>query len=373
MNGKELLLAFAGINESQIAEAADTAAARQVFLRYKARRNKMIGMALCCAAVVLSAVGFVYRGLPKKVPAVLPIETTDAGQFTKSRPDIVPTTTAPDVDTTITPAVTPAASSTKPTKTEASSSVPAATKPAPVPGSRSNPETTENRNADEPINTQVSPTTGQTTTDRAASSTQTMPTTVPPTTAPTTTQTPTATVPMTTINPTSVSPTIVLPTVALTTDEETGAQPSVIVPDASLLPTDIPTSEKPSSTVPVAVPSTTEPFLVKQYVYSVSAPEYASYLSGKVIDGSRVGARIGDATASAGWRYADGSMPVIETLRCELFEIKGIDRSVAVCVRFIDKGEALTTDHYYALCNPNAGLSSVSEFLIPTTLPNNEE
>ncbi|MBQ6020150.1 MAG: hypothetical protein IJL26_08230 [Clostridia bacterium] len=173
---------------------------------------------------------------------------------------------------------------------------------------------------------------------------------------------------MTTINPTSVSPTVVLPT-----DKETDAQPSVIVPDASLLPTDIPTSEQPSSTVPVAVPSTTEAFLIKQYVYSVAAPEYASYLSGKVIDGSRVGAKIGDTVAAAGWRFADGSMPVVETLRCELFEIKGIDRAVAVCVRFIDKGEALTTDHYYALCNPNAGLSSVSEFLIPTTLPNNEE
>ena len=114
-------------------------------------------------------------------------------------------------------------------------------------------------------------------------------------------------------------------------------------------------------------------FAYKQYVYRMSAPEYASYLSGKVIDGSRVGEKIGDTTASAGWKYADGSMPAVETLRCELFEINGIDRSVAVCVRFIDKGETLTTDHYYALCNPNAGLSAVAEFLIPTTLPNGEE
>ena len=111
----------------------------------------------------------------------------------------------------------------------------------------------------------------------------------------------------------------------------------------------------------------------EKYVYRIEFPEYASYLPGKVIEEEHVGAKIGEAAATAGWKYADGSMPVTENLRCELFEITGVDRTVAICVKFIDQGEALTTDHFYVLYNPSAELFDVAGYTIPTTEPNNEE
>ncbi len=371
MNGNELLLAFADINEFHVSEAADTAAARQIFRRYKTRRNRMIGTALCCVAVVLAAAGFGFRGLQKKLPTVLPPETSNASQFTESRFDIVPTTFINDADTTAVITDIPSASaddvtsSIKPSKIQtlpsASSSVPTASDSTPTPSSQSNPETTGVITPSEQTNTTVSPQTGQITTSPEPKSTTTA---VPTTALPPTATAPTQVQPSFIVPDTSISPTVITPT-----DSE---QSSEIIPSPSLIVTE-PTSEQPSYTVPVAEPPTTEAIIIKQYVFSVQAQEYASYISGRVIDASDVGPKIGDATATAGWKYANGSMPIVETLRCEIYEIAGKDRTVAVCVKFIDKGEALTTDHFYALCNPAAGVASVSEFLIPTTLPNNEE
>lgn len=352
MNGNELLLAFAEIDERQVAEAADTAAARQIFRRYQTRRNKTIAAVFCCLVAVLAAAGVGYRSLLKKIPMVPRKETGNAGQVSPGRSDPVPTSGIADISTTIESAGIPSASSeaakdsTEPTSTGASSPIAAATEPAPATGSRSDPEITGDSDPGEPSNAAVPSSSGQTPTDLRPQQTLTAPTTDPRATSPTTARTP---------------------------DEKPGAQPTAIGPNASLTPTGSPTPGQPSSSVPVDVPLSSEAIVFEQYVYRLKAPEYASYLSGKVIDGSRVGEKIADSTASAGWRYADGSMPVVEILRCELYEIRGIDRTVAVCVRFIDKGEALTTDRFYALIDPNAGLSSVSEFLIPTTLPNDEE
>ncbi len=42
----------------------------------------------------------------------------------------------------------------------------------------------------------------------------------------------------------------------------------------------------------------------------------------------------------------------------------GIDNNVAVALKFVDKGEAVTTTYYYVIMNPNADLSAVEEYII---------
>ncbi len=135
-------------------------------------------------------------------------------------------------------------------------------------------------------------------------------------------------------------------------------------------------STEPSSVTSPAVDAATEApegAFEKAYQYSLNGSEYSFYIPGKVITPDKVGEKIEDASVTAGWKYADGTMPVTEQLRCEIYRMIDIDPETAVCIRFIDKGEALTTDHYYVQLNPLADLSVVSEYIIPLVEANNEE
>ena len=44
---------------------------------------------------------------------------------------------------------------------------------------------------------------------------------------------------------------------------------------------------------------------------------------------------------------------------------------IAVALKFLDKGEAVTTTHYYVILNPNADWSVVEEYVIAPIVPNN--
>ena len=51
--------------------------------------------------------------------------------------------------------------------------------------------------------------------------------------------------------------------------------------------------------------------------------------------------------------------------------INDISKDVAVALKFIDKGDALTTTHYYVIMNPEADLTPVKDYLIRPPEPNN--
>ena len=125
-----------------------------------------------------------------------------------------------------------------------------------------------------------------------------------------------------------------------------------------------------------AVESTTEApetAFYKAYCYSLDDPAYSAYIAGKVITPDKVGEKIGEATATAGWKYADGNVPVTEQLRCEIYRITEIDPATAICIKFLDKGEALTTDHYYVQYNGFADLSAVADYIITVHISSGEE
>ena len=109
----------------------------------------------------------------------------------------------------------------------------------------------------------------------------------------------------------------------------------------------------------------------ESYVYSVDEGPFASYRAGKVIDGTCVGSKIGDVTLTAGWkRNGDETWLSREDLRTEVFAIESVGDDVAVALKFLDKGDALTTTHYYVIWNPRADLTAVADYVIEPYAPN---
>ena len=115
----------------------------------------------------------------------------------------------------------------------------------------------------------------------------------------------------------------------------------------------------------------TENVFSEAYFYNVSDGAFSSYISGKVIAEDKIGSKIDDVSVSAGWKNSFGEWLTTETLRAEVYLISDISKDVAVALKFIDKGDALTTTHYYVIMNPEADLTSVKEYLIAPIKPNN--
>lgn len=129
-----------------------------------------------------------------------------------------------------------------------------------------------------------------------------------------------------------------------------------------------PTTHNENATQPV---TGNEAVFSEIYVYNVSEGEFSTYVSGKVISENNIESKIGDVSVSAGWKNSFGEWLTTETLRAEIYLISDISRDVAVALKFIDKGDALTTTHYYVIMNPESDLTSVKEYLIAPIQPNN--
>ncbi len=110
-----------------------------------------------------------------------------------------------------------------------------------------------------------------------------------------------------------------------------------------------------------------------RYVYRVDQESYSSYCGAKVIDPERIGGKLEEVTVTAGWITEPSQEPAGENLRGEIYEIKGVSPDIAVALWFLDKGEALTTTHYYVIVNPAADLSPVADYVIPDYVPNDNE
>ena len=123
--------------------------------------------------------------------------------------------------------------------------------------------------------------------------------------------------------------------------------------------------------------STTQPAIGNEsafsetYVYNVSDGKFSTYVSGKVISEDKIDSKIDDVSVSAGWKNNANEWLTTETLRAEVYLINDISKDVAVALKFIDKGDALTTTHYYVIMNPDADLTPVKDYLIRPLEPNN--
>ena len=115
-----------------------------------------------------------------------------------------------------------------------------------------------------------------------------------------------------------------------------------------------------------------ELFYEKGYVYNVDEGVYSTYVGGKVIAEDKIGNKIADVSVTAGWKNDAGEWTSeTEKLRGKVYAINGVSNDVAVALKFIDKGEAVTTTHYYVIMNPNADLTPVKDYIITPITPNN--
>jgi len=122
-------------------------------------------------------------------------------------------------------------------------------------------------------------------------------------------------------------------------------------------------------------PAITEPTppptgIGQRYVYRITEGVFSSYVGGKVIEEDKLGRRLGRYAVEAGWEK-DGEKLSSEKLKAEVYAINNVPGEVAVALKFLDKGEAITTDHYYVILNPQADLTAVSDYVIPDWTPNN--
>ena len=111
--------------------------------------------------------------------------------------------------------------------------------------------------------------------------------------------------------------------------------------------------------------------LEKYYDYGINSGAFATYISGKVIDAEKIGAKIESVTVTGSWKNEAGEWISTEALNAEVYAIEGVSNDVAVALKFIDQGEAVTTTHYYVIMNPNADLTAVEDYIIAPIVPNN--
>ena len=111
--------------------------------------------------------------------------------------------------------------------------------------------------------------------------------------------------------------------------------------------------------------------LEKYYDYGIDSGAFATYISGKVIDAEKIGAKLESVTVTGGWKNDAGEWISTEALNADVYAIEGVSNDVAVALKFVDQGEAVTTTHYYVIMNPNADLSAVEDYIIAPIVPNN--
>ncbi len=116
-----------------------------------------------------------------------------------------------------------------------------------------------------------------------------------------------------------------------------------------------------------------EIILSENYIYEIEEGQFSEYFGGKIISAEKIGNKIADVTLKAGWKNADGSWKSQEKLCGEVYSIDDVEEKVAVALKFIDKGEAVTTIHYYVIMNPEADLSVVEDYIIQTGAENTGE
>ena len=130
--------------------------------------------------------------------------------------------------------------------------------------------------------------------------------------------------------------------------------------------------EEDSPVVPPNNGSESEYQYESGYFYQINEGAYSTYVGGKVIAEDKIGNKIADVNLTAGWKDDKGEWKSeTEALRGEVYAINGVSSDVAVALKFIDQGEAVTTTHYYVIMNPYADLTPVEDYIITPVTSNN--
>lgn len=102
-------------------------------------------------------------------------------------------------------------------------------------------------------------------------------------------------------------------------------------------------------------------FVSESHQRKITNERYASYQSLRVIDSEHVGEKIEEVEVNAYWyHHSSGTKTDEEYLSAEVYRIKGVDPSVAVCVKYLEPCDALTMTHYYTFVNKDIQVESLA-------------
>ena len=93
MNTENIYDAVSGVDQQFVSAADDTDAIRLSFKKNRARKTKIIGSVVCCAALVLAAGWISSQNRFGKTPSVMPNETSNAGSHLTAPTQTEPTET----------------------------------------------------------------------------------------------------------------------------------------------------------------------------------------------------------------------------------------------------------------------------------------
>lgn len=100
-----------------------------------------------------------------------------------------------------------------------------------------------------------------------------------------------------------------------------------------------------------------EAWFEKAYRARISEGSYKDYVEVRVCEEKYVGELLGSVTVEAGWQNGEGQyVSEVEHLRAQVYALKAYSPQAAICLKFIDKGDALTTEHYYVYRNPASSI-----------------
>ncbi len=104
-------------------------------------------------------------------------------------------------------------------------------------------------------------------------------------------------------------------------------------------------------------------FVSESHQRKIADERYAAYQSSRVIDPTYVGEKIEEVEVYAYWYYhSSGTKTDEQYLSAEVYRIKGVDPSVAVCVKYLEPCDALTMTHYYMFTNKEIRFESLGAF-----------
>lgn len=126
-------------------------------------------------------------------------------------------------------------------------------------------------------------------------------------------------------------------------------------------------ADSATTTKPATTTVKTETAASMNYTYYINSGKYKNYCPGRVIEKDKVGEKTGSVTVTGYWEgfgaEVEGKTQK-ETLSADVYSIEGVSDDVAVCLKFNDKGDALTTNHYYVVINPDADPTPVKDYII---------
>jgi hypothetical protein len=99
----------------------------------------------------------------------------------------------------------------------------------------------------------------------------------------------------------------------------------------------------------------------------IETKKYAKYDLGNAFpldkSGEFIGEKLDEIKVRTGWYvyYNDTETDVV-TVKAEVYEIKGVSTDAAVAVKYLEKGTAKTTEHYYAALNTEYKFSTLQSF-----------